>query len=281
MVMTSLLPEGIGIGRSTSSLPFGYNDRHTSMRHTIAIVIVLTLIACSPDATPAREPLALESIERTYETNVAASTPYRPAKRDVFVIVHLTEDPARKEYRDWIRSTVEDWDGRTYNAKYAGVNRSESESAGLFGPRTIKHPDRIQVVFEVPEVSTLRSMTVPHPISLFQAPVRISDLRLAPKIIRRVDPYYPADTRRRGIEGLVKLEVLVMPDGTVAGARLIDGEPLLGEAAAAAVRQWTYKPALVDGKAVPALINVQVDFQATPSKLDAFSDRGTDSRVER
>jgi len=234
------------------------------MRQTNAALAALILIACSADVTPAREPLTVERVERTYETSVVTSTPVRPAKGDVFVIVHLIEDPARKEHRDWIRSTVEDWDGRTYHAKYSGVNRSESESAGLFGRRTIEHPDRIQVVFEVPEGSTLRSVTVPHPISLFQAPVRISDARLTPKIIRRVDPYYPGDARRRGIAGLVKLEVLVMPDGTVAGARLIDGEPLLGEAAAAAVRQWTYEPTVVDGKAVPALINVQVNFQATP-----------------
>lgn len=235
------------------------------MRYTIAAVVALTVIACAAEDLPPRERLTFERVERTFESRVAKATPVRPAEGNVFVIVHLIEDPAREEERDWIRSEMEDWDGQTYRAKSAGVNKSESGETGLFG-RRIKtvHPDRIQVVFEVPQTSTLRRVTVPHPISLFEAPTRISEPQSAPKIVRRVEPHYPEAALRRGIDGLVKLEVLVMPDGTVAGARHIHGPSILGEAAAAAVRQWKYEPLVVDGKAVPVLVQVHINFRVGP-----------------
>ena len=70
---------------------------------------------------------------------------------------------------------------------------------------------------------------------------------------------------------LVKLEVLTMPDGTVAGARHIHGPSILGEAAAAAVRQWKFEPHVVEGKAVPALFQVQVDFRADHPLTNTFA----------
>jgi TonB family protein len=156
---------------------------------------------------------------------------------------------------------MEDWDGRTYEAKFTNVSKGESDHAGWFGRRVkTVHPNRIQIVFEVPQSAVLRGVTVPHPISLFETPVWISNPESAPRIVRRVEPTYPEAARGLWIDGLVKLEVLVMPDGTVAGARPIHGQSLLGEAAAAAVRQWKYEPPVVDGKAVPALIEVHIDF---------------------
>jgi TonB family protein len=235
------------------------------MRHTITALVALTLVACAAEEVPPRERLTFERIERAFESTVATSTPVRAAEGNVFVIVHLIEDPARKEERKWIHSIMEDWDGRTYQARFAGVRTRESENTGLFG-RRIKtvHPDRIQVVFEVPQTSALRSVTVPHPISLFETPTRISEPRSAPRVVRRVEPHYPEAARRRGVDGLVKLEALVMPDGTVAGARHIHGPTVLGEAAAAAVRQWKYEPLVVDGRAVPALIQVHITFRVGP-----------------
>lgn len=235
------------------------------MRHFLTAVIALAVLACGAGDVPRRQPLTLERVERAFESTVGHRTPVRPAEGNVFVIVQMTEEPARKETRKWLDSRLEDWDGRTYEPRSAGVVKGESQRTGPFG-RRIKtvHPDRIQVVFEVPQTSVLRRVTVPHPISLSESPRRIDDPRLAPTIVRRVEPDYPDAARRYRGDGLVKLEVLVMPDGTVGGARLIHGPSILGEAAAAAVRQWTYEPVVVDGKAVPALIEVDINFRLGP-----------------
>lgn len=234
------------------------------MRPTITALAAFTLMACAADKAPPQERLTFERIERAFENTVATS-PVRAAQGNVFVIVHLIEDPAPEEGRDWIRSVMEDWDGRVYRAQFAGASDRRSVRTGLFG-RQIEtvHPVRIQVVFEVPRTSVLRRVTVPHPISLFETPARIFDPRSAPRIVRRVEPHYPEAARRHGVDGLVKLEVLVLPDGTVAGARPIHGPSVLGKAAAAAVRQWQYEPLVINGRAVPALIEVHINFRAGP-----------------
>jgi TonB family protein len=58
----------------------------------------------------------------------------------------------------------------------------------------------------------------------------------------RVEPEYPADARAAHRSGDVTLQILVREDGSVASVRTINGDPLLAEAAAAAVRNWRYEP---------------------------------------
>lgn len=62
----------------------------------------------------------------------------------------------------------------------------------------------------------------------------------ARKVITRVEPKYPATLERLYIGGVVKLEVVVAANGTVESAALIGGNPILGQAAIAAVKQWKY-----------------------------------------
>jgi TonB family protein len=62
----------------------------------------------------------------------------------------------------------------------------------------------------------------------------------ARKVITRVEPKYPATLERLYIGGVVKLEVVVAANGSVESAALIGGNPILGQAAIAAVKQWKY-----------------------------------------
>jgi TonB family protein len=62
------------------------------------------------------------------------------------------------------------------------------------------------------------------------------------KVITRVEPKYPATLERLYIGGVVKLQVDVAANGTVESAQLIGGNPILGQAAIAAVKQWKYAP---------------------------------------
>jgi hypothetical protein len=241
------------------------------MRTAVAALAVLALIACARQEAPAPERvtpttperLTLKNIERKYERATSSPTPDRPAPGNVFLLVHLVEQPAREENRVWLDSVLLDWDGEKYNPKFASIHKSQSGSSGsLFsGPTTSVHPDEIEITFEVPESATLRSITVPQPISLFETPVSIVDPRRAPKVLHRVEPVLPAFVRWRAPEELIKLEVLVRADGKVAGARNIHGPREFAEPAAAAVRQWKYEPYVVDGKAVPVLIQVHFNFR--------------------
>ncbi|HEY1204165.1 MAG: TonB family protein [Bryobacteraceae bacterium] len=74
--------------------------------------------------------------------------------------------------------------------------------------------------------------------------------RLVPKLVHRVLPAYPPAAREQHVRGDVVLDVTLSDDGAVEQAGLIDGNPLLAEAATNAVKQWKYKPLLVGGKPV-------------------------------
>jgi protein TonB len=63
------------------------------------------------------------------------------------------------------------------------------------------------------------------------------------------------------VEGDVTLDALIDEAGRVTRIKTISGPILLQEAAAAAVRQWKYEPATLDGKAVPIHLTVTVKFR--------------------
>ena len=59
----------------------------------------------------------------------------------------------------------------------------------------------------------------------------------------KVQPNYPEIARRAHLEGVVKLELVVAPNGAVRKATVLGGNPLLAESALDAVRQWRYEAA--------------------------------------
>ena len=73
------------------------------------------------------------------------------------------------------------------------------------------------------------------------------------KVITRVEPKYPPTLERLYIGGVVKLQVDVVANGTVEGTQLIGGNPILGQAAIAAVKQWKYVPAKAKTRTVERL----------------------------
>ena len=81
------------------------------------------------------------------------------------------------------------------------------------------------------------------------------------RLIHSVQPEYPDVAREAGIQGSVRLEVYVAEDGAVSDARVLAGERILADAALAAVRQWRYQPALLDGKPVRVVTRVKVEFR--------------------
>ena len=76
----------------------------------------------------------------------------------------------------------------------------------------------------------------------------------------RVEPEYPDAARRAHIQGTVMVDTVVGSDGKVLEANAVNGSPQLMDAATAAVRQWRYKPHVVDGKKVPFRTQVPVTF---------------------
>ena len=79
-------------------------------------------------------------------------------------------------------------------------------------------------------------------------------------LIKTVPPKYPKDARRARIQDMVNLKALIDKDGNVADVIPISGEKALAPAAMEAVKQWTYKPYVVNGQAVAAEFEVSINF---------------------
>jgi TonB family protein len=80
-------------------------------------------------------------------------------------------------------------------------------------------------------------------IFLHPLPVRAQQDELTRKAKTKVAPIYPELARRMSISGVVKVQVVVAPNGTVKSTKVVGGHPLLVNAATDAVKKWRFEPA--------------------------------------
>jgi TonB family protein len=77
----------------------------------------------------------------------------------------------------------------------------------------------------------------------------------ARKLLKNAPPSYPAIAAKMRIEGVVKLDITIDPDGSVSDVKVVSGHQLLSQAAVEAVKKWHYEAA--DGKSTQS---VSVEF---------------------
>jgi TonB family protein len=89
---------------------------------------------------------------------------------------------------------------------------------------------------------------------------------MPPKLVKEVEPIYPAEARKAGIEGVVIMEATTDLYGRVADVKVLRSIPALDQAAKDAVRQWVYEPMIVDGKPRPVTFTVTLQFTLDDEK---------------
>ena len=90
--------------------------------------------------------------------------------------------------------------------------------------------------------------------------VRVSGAVMQANLVTRVNPTYPPDAKAKGISGAVVLAAIISKDGTVSKLTVVGGPEDLRDSALEAVRQWIYKPYLLNGRVVPVQTVVTVNF---------------------
>jgi periplasmic protein TonB len=95
--------------------------------------------------------------------------------------------------------------------------------------------------------------------------IRVSSGVQSGLLIRRVQPNYPPLARQARIQGTVVLQAQISKDGNIENLTLISGHPMLAPAAIEAVKQWKYKPYLLNGEPVEVETSVQVNFTLSGS----------------
>jgi protein TonB len=92
------------------------------------------------------------------------------------------------------------------------------------------------------------------------APVRVHSSLQDAKAISRPTPVYPELAKRAGIQGTVRMEAIISRDGTIESLRVTSGHTLLVKAAVDAVRQWRYRPTILNGEPVEVQTTIEVNF---------------------
>lgn len=95
----------------------------------------------------------------------------------------------------------------------------------------------------------------PAPVRL----LRISKM-LEGDLIRKIQPTYPALARSARIQGAVVLQALISKQGTIENLKILSGHPMLVPAAIDAVKQWRYRPYILNNEPVEVETEITVNF---------------------
>ena len=104
--------------------------------------------------------------------------------------------------------------------------------------------------------------TQPDAHQVVQAkPKLISSGVMAGMLVYKVIPTYPSIGRAVRAQGTVQLQATISREGTIENLRAVSGPPMLQQAAIDAVKQWRYRPYLLNGEPVEVETTINVDFK--------------------
>ena len=102
------------------------------------------------------------------------------------------------------------------------------------------------------------------PVVISQQPVPVKPLVVSRwaegNIIYRVQPNYPPIARQARVQGTVELRAIISKSGTIENLGVGHGHPLLSAAAIEAVRQWRYRPYLLNNGPIEVETEITVNF---------------------
>jgi TonB family protein len=139
-------------------------------------------------------------------------------------------------------------------ASTASVNSSNQQMEGVIGGIVPGIPEK------VPKEATPQRVRVPQVATPQRVRVRVGQGVSAGLLIRKVAPNYPPVARQARVQGQVVLQAEISNDGTIQNLQLISGHPMLVPAAIEAVKQWRYRPYLLNGEPVAVETQVVVNF---------------------
>jgi protein TonB len=143
-----------------------------------------------------------------------------------------------------------------------GAVTPESAPAGPAGPPRLDEQAGLHdgVPGVIDPVVSLPADEPPPPPAVKLVPLRVGGVVRPPEKVHHVNPAYPPIALAARVKGIVILEALIGEDGGVRDVRVQRSVPLLDDAAEDAVRQWRFRPTLLNGQAVPVLMTVTVSF---------------------
>jgi protein TonB len=118
-----------------------------------------------------------------------------------------------------------------------------------------------EMLNSAPSVPVLEKSPLPTPVKRMRIASRVAEANL----IHDVTPLYPPEAGRARIEGTVVLMAVIGTDGSVKDVRVESGLPILAQAAMDAVKQWRYKPYMIDGEPIEVDSRITINFTFSAS----------------
>lgn len=113
------------------------------------------------------------------------------------------------------------------------------------------------VLPEIPKVAPPPEVKAP---AISQSSMRVGGNVQAANLVKKVSPVYPPLARTAHVQGVVRFSATIGKDGTVQNLKLVSGHQMLVKAAEAAVKQWVYRPTLLNGSPIEVVTQIDVDF---------------------
>jgi protein TonB len=216
-----------------------------SLQSALVALLMLLPLRWLPGPPP---PLHLE-VPRIYPRGMRmvelAATPWHPATRRAAITAHGLVAPGHVPAHTWMGSDA----GRTLVDPAEAPCCVDLSTGGL--------PDGIAgaVPTPLPEAALQPARPAAPPTRI---PVSLGVA--AGMLVYSVAPPYPELAKLAHISGEVSVQAIIGRDGRLLNLRAISGHPLLVEAALNAVRQWRYRPYLLNGQPVEVETQITVNF---------------------
>lgn len=119
--------------------------------------------------------------------------------------------------------------------------------------------ERVQVKAEGTPASTFAPSPMPP------TRIKVGGNVQAANLTHKVTPLYPSDAKAEGIEGTVIMKAVIGKDGSILSLEQINKQvdPRLAQVAIEAVKQWQYRPTLLNGEPVEVITEIEVNFTLT------------------
>lgn len=99
----------------------------------------------------------------------------------------------------------------------------------------------------------------PIPAKAAVKPPRVS-VMMDGFLVHRVQPDYPVLAKQTRVQGLVEIAAVIGKEGTIENLRVVSGNPMLIRAAFDAVKQWRYRPYILNGEPIEVDTRITVNF---------------------
>jgi len=130
-------------------------------------------------------------------------------------------------------------------------------SASADAPQTVQISPTLSITTGSGALSNLA-----RPVDSGAPSVAIAQSELEPMhVLKSIPPLYPPIARIRRLSGSVVVQVTVGKDGKVHNPQFVSGQPVFRDAAFDAVKQWKFKPAMLNGQPIEQTTEIKMDFK--------------------